>query len=144
MSKKYSLAKPPIAAGESREEYNQLFAMVARDYEPCSAYELFLVTKMTNIHWRILRMEHAEARRVTKNRMSRRAGVSVKEDRREPIDGMRLEAALYKTLGELRKEFHCVRVQRELLAIKHNESRANMFRPAIEKKLLANNDEQAE
>lgn len=144
MSKKYSLARPPIAAGESREEYNQLFLMVARDYEPCSPYELFLVTKMTNIHWRILRLEHSESDKVSKNRMARRAGVSVKEDRREPIDQMRLEAALYKTLSEVRKEFNAVRVNREALAIKRNESRYNIFNPAPDKKLLANKSEQTE
>lgn len=133
---KYSLARAPIAAGESKKEYDQVYAMVVRDYEPCSAYELFLVTRMVNLHWRILRLEHNEADKISMERLLLRAGRPIPRKVNEEIASMKLEFGMYKLLDEIRKEFQSVRVRREALAMQRNENAYPIMPKVIELNLL--------
>lgn len=132
----YSLARAPIAAGELKKEYDQVFAMVVKDYEPCSAYELFLVTRMVNLHWRILRLEHNEASKVSMERLMLRAGRPIPRKMNEEIGTMKLEFGIYKLLNEIRREFHSLRMRREALAMQFNDNAYPKLQKVVDVKLI--------
>ena len=119
------MATAPVAAGESKEEYLKLLGIISESYDPCTPHELFLVTRMAELHWRLVRLSKHQSDKISRGRASLAAGVkpdgapSATPSRYMPngvgqdeINSARLEAQLYRSLRELRMEFEASRNKR--------------------------------
>lgn len=110
----------PVAAGESTKEFLGLLSMVAESYEPCTAYELFLVSRMAALHWRILRLQNHESNSISLSRARHTAEDGSRYEMMLPGNSVSdaaqytaLEHKIGKLIGELREEFHISQTRRQ-------------------------------
>jgi hypothetical protein len=110
----------PVSAGESQEEFLSLLRMVAESYEPCNAYELFLVSRMAALHWRLLRLQNHESRSLSIERARHMIEGGSRHELMLPGEAIddasrytALEARIGKLISDLRAEFHVSQQRRE-------------------------------
>jgi hypothetical protein len=111
-----------VAAGESAQEYGQLLALVSDSYQPANAHERFLVGRIAELHWRLVRLGKHENAVLSKSKAMAVAGHGSNTKRTskympngvgaDEIASMKYERHLYTTINELRAEYYLARAMR--------------------------------